>query len=78
LGYCSIFARSANRVENILLPNISKVTEIISDERLRRIERVKSTARIYWQSRKNGGEVYAYARRLRREKSTKRKLFFTA
>jgi hypothetical protein len=34
------------------LANISRVTEIISDERLRKIERAKSTAGIYWHSQK--------------------------
>ena len=38
-----MLARSASRVENILLPNISSVTEIISAESARRTERANRT-----------------------------------
>ena len=44
-----MLARSASRVENMLFPNISSVTEIISAERVRRTERANRTG-MPWRS----------------------------
>ena len=50
-----MLARSASRVENMLFPNISSVTEIISAERVRRTERANRTG-MPWRSVMTGAK----------------------